>query len=337
MPPKQKKPQPEEKEEVEYLLQVIFFPNSFLTQKAVVVCDNYSAALKPLSNDIHPILLPLAGTPILGYTLEFLERGGVEDIILICSSFPTQIRSYIASSRWGENGYPVKVRIVVAAAATSSGDALREIDRLNLVSSDFVLCQGGVLCTLPLPSILEEHRRVKQLDKDQLLMTLVTMQTEANAAFSPRRYVDEGKYINERNLQQVRLHVLGQENAHQSSSYEFYRCLVSEYLDIQPEKKRQVSISRDILAHHSNFYFRNDLYSCNIQICTPEVLILNFKPRLTQVPALFTDNFDYEDLERDLVNGVLTSDLLMKNIYCYIGKSGYGGHIASLDEYWQCR
>ena len=190
MPPKQKKPlkDAEEKEEAEYLLQVLFLSNLISYFKAVVVCDNYSNAFVSFNNDIHPILFPLAGTPILGYTLEFLERGGVEDIILICSSFPAQIRSYITSSRWGEKGYPVKVRIVVAAAANSFGDALREIDRLNLVSSDFVLCQGGVLCNLQLPSILEEHRRVKQIEKDQLLMTMVTMQTETHLAFSTKRY-----------------------------------------------------------------------------------------------------------------------------------------------------
>ena len=69
--------------------------------------------------------------------------------------------------------------------------------------------------------------------------------------------------------------------------------------------------------------FRNDLYDCNIEICSPEV------------PALFTENFDYEDLRQDLVNGVLTSDLISKNIYCYIAKTGYVANINSFEEYWR--
>ena len=79
------------------------------------------------------------------------------------------------------------------------------------------------------------------------------------------------------------------------------------------------------MSRHTNVLFRNDLYDCNVEICTPEV------------PALFTENFDYEDLRRDFVNGVLTSDLLSKNIYCYIANSGYGGNITSFEEYWRVR
>jgi translation initiation factor eIF-2B subunit epsilon len=56
-----------------------------------------------------------------------------------------------------------------------------------------------------------------------------------------------------------------------------------------------------------------------------------------QVPALFTENFDYDDLRKDFVNGVLTSDLLAKNIYCYIAKSGYSLEITSFEEYWRAR
>lgn len=35
------------------------------------------------------------------------------------------------------------------------------------------------------------------------------------------------------------------------------------------------------------------------------------------VPALCTENFDYHDLRRDFVNGVLTSELLGKKIAVY--------------------
>jgi hypothetical protein len=37
------------------------------------------------------------------------------------------------------------------------------------------------------------------------------------------------------------------------------------------------------------------------------------------------------------VNGVLTSDLLSKNIHCYIANSGYGENINSFEEYWRVR
>lgn len=55
--------------------------------------------------------------------------------------------------------------------------------------------------------------------------------------------------------------------------------------------------------------------------------------RDVQVPSLFQDNFDYGDIRRDFVTGVLTSDLLMKNIYCYVVKDGYAARVADTRSY----
>lgn len=52
-----------------------------------------------------------------------------------------------------------------------------------------------------------------------------------------------------------------------------------------------------------------------------------------QVPSLFQDNFDYGDIRRDFVHGVLTSDLLMKNIYCYIASDGYAARVKDTKSY----
>lgn len=153
----------------------------------MIVCDVDTNQFEPIPSSIHPILLPLSGTPILAYTLEFLERGGVEDIFLI-SSHSSQIQAFLEASRWGERVYPIKVRIISAPQARSVGDFLREIDRRGLVKSDFVLIRGGVLGTLALPSIVEEHRKRKEQDKDVMLMTMVLMPTDTHTAFSPRRY-----------------------------------------------------------------------------------------------------------------------------------------------------
>lgn len=54
---------------------------------------------------------------------------------------------------------------------------------------------------------------------------------------------------------------------------------------------------------------------------------------LLQVLSLFQDNFDYGDIRRDFVHGVLTSDLLMKNIHCYIAKEGYAARVQDTHSY----
>jgi translation initiation factor eIF-2B subunit epsilon len=52
-----------------------------------------------------------------------------------------------------------------------------------------------------------------------------------------------------------------------------------------------------------------------------------------QVPSLFQDNFDYSDIRKDFVHGILTSDLLQKNIYCYVAKEGYAARVKDTRSY----
>ena len=61
--------------------------------------------------------------------------------------------------------------------------------------------------------------------------------------------------------------------------------------------------------------------------------LLTYDQWTLQVPSLFQDNFDYGDIRRDFVHGILTSDLLMKSIYCYVAKEGYAARVQDTRSY----
>jgi translation initiation factor eIF-2B subunit epsilon len=98
-------------------------------------------------------------------------------------------------------------------------------------------------------------------------------------------------------------------------------------------------IPREILVEHPEVEIRNDLIDCSIDVCAVEVISfcrLMFSWSLVntlKVPSLFQDNFDYQDIRRDFVHGILTSDLLMKNIYCYVAKEGYAARVKDTKSY----
>ena len=96
-------------------------------------------------------------------------------------------------------------------------------------------------------------------------------------------------------------------------------------------------VPREILAEHPEVEIRNDLIDCCIDVCSVEVSDHCICPRIgvqfPQVPSLFQDNFDYLDIRRDFVHGVLTSDLLMKSIHCYIAKDGYAARAKDTRSY----
>ena len=150
-----------------------------------MICDIEPNSLES-GTDVHPILLSIAGTPLLGYTLELLEQGTVQEITLITSR-ASQIQRYIDSSRWAEADYPVRVSVVSAPMARSTGDFMREIDRRGLAKDDFVLVRGGVLSSLPLTDMVDAHRRQKDANKDLMLMTMLLLETPSHKAFDARR------------------------------------------------------------------------------------------------------------------------------------------------------
>ena len=238
-----------------------------LTLQAIVICDIEPNSLAS-ATDIHPLLVPLAGTPLLGYTLELLEQGAVEEVTLISSRI-SQIQQYIGSSRWSEKDSPVRISVVSTPMARSVGDFMREIDRRGLAKDDFVLVRGAVLSSIPLADMVEQHRRQKGLVKDLMLMTMLLMETPSHTAFDPRRYnaLKSVAYESLRKVEETRIHVF----EHKQFDDGFCRCLLSEPIDVYSEARQLLSIPTDIASKHTGFLVRNDLYGCNIDICTPEV------------------------------------------------------------------
>lgn len=79
-------------------------------------------------------------------------------------------------------------------------------------------------------------------------------------------------------------------------------------------KLKNVSLPREALAGGKEVKARADLEAVGAVICSIEV------------PALFTENFDYQCFYPDFVNGILTSDLLGKTICCtLIGENSAEG------------
>jgi translation initiation factor eIF-2B subunit epsilon len=73
-------------------------------------------------------------TPLLDYTIEFLLAAGVQEIILFCCSFAEKIKAHVAKSKWSRYIVPM-----TSEKCMSMGDAMREIDRIGVVRTNFIL------------------------------------------------------------------------------------------------------------------------------------------------------------------------------------------------------
>ncbi|RXW23845.1 hypothetical protein EST38_g1996 [Candolleomyces aberdarensis] len=185
---------------------------------------------------------------------------------------------------------------MTAKETYSAGDAMRDVYTRGLVTGDFILVMGDLVSNINLDGVVRVHKARRKVNKDAI-MTMVVK--EAGVEHRTRSRGDSPVFV------------LDSETS---------ECLHYEPAFAYP-KKRLAKIPREVLVSHKEVEIRYDLLDCSIDICSVEV------------PSLFQDNFDYLDMRRDFVHGVLTSDLLMKNIHVYVEKDGYAARVQDTRSY----
>lgn len=98
------------------------------------------------------------------------------------------------------------------------------------------------------------------------------------------------------------------------------QCVYYESVVSLPRKHR-MEISPEIFENRPQIEFRNDLVDPYLDICSVEV------------PALFTENFDWQRLRADFVHGILTSDILGKTIYTKLVAEPYVARVQNEQLY----
>ncbi|KAH8593882.1 nucleotide-diphospho-sugar transferase [Bisporella sp. PMI_857] len=271
------------------------------TLQAVILADSFETRFNPFTLEVPRCLLPLANTPLIEYTLEFLAMSGVTTIYIYCGAHTSAIESYLSSSKWSPNyspAAPFASLEIIKTTARSVGDALRDLDARDLITGDFLLVHGDLVSNLPIDKALERHRKRRTTDKNAI-MTMILREggvgehrTKAHG-IKPVFVIDPTKD----------------------------RCL--HYEEMHPlQANRYVNIDPDLIKEHTEMEIRTDLIDCGIDICTPDVL------------ALWAESFDYEVPRRNFLHGVLKDyELNGKTIHTEIVDDHYAARVSNLQSY----
>ena len=254
--------------------------------QAILLADSFTKTFRPVTWQVPKVLLPLVNVPMLEYTIEFLAQNGVEELFLVCVWHADVIQSYINSSKWPST---ITVRCINITSCLSAGDALRELDSLGLVRSDpFILISGDVISNMDLKKAIAFHKE-KRKEDNNCIMTVVLKPVQKGAGAKP--VVDDLVVALDRNSGQMLLF---------EDSY----------------KKKKVSIPLEILADHSSgLSFHTDLLDCNVDICSPELMLQ------------FSDNFDYQDIRKDFISNEVVNWELGMHIYGYLLQNEYAARV----------
>lgn len=73
--------------------------------KAMVLAAGLGTRLRPLTEDKPKCLVPLAGRPLIGWTLEWLRRAGVTECVINLHYLPEKVQQFVGDG----SGYGLKV------------------------------------------------------------------------------------------------------------------------------------------------------------------------------------------------------------------------------------
>lgn len=162
------------------------------------------------------------------------------------------MEEYLNKSRWKS---VVSIQCISSPNCTSAGDALRVLDEMNVIRSDpFVLISGDVIANINLKKAIAFHQSKRKEDPENI-MTLALKKVQKCGGSKPL-YDDLIVGMNKKSSQIV----IFDDNLENPS----------------------IRMPIEVMDNVKELVFKSDLLDCNVDICSPELLLQ------------FSDNYDYQ-------------------------------------------
>lgn len=261
--------------------------------QAVVIADSFNFRFLPITAEKPRALLPLVNKLLIDYTVEFLAFNGVQEIFVFCCAHSDQIKQHLERSRWNSKSSPVKIRTIVSEDCPSVGDALRNIDSLALIRSDFILVSGDLVSNMDLKEVIAKHKKLREKDK----MTVMTNVYKRALPGHRTRSIEDDIFL-----------------VTNSSTEQLLFC-------DKPGTSSHTNIPVRVFEENDQVEVNYDVLDCHISVCSPIV------------PQLFSDNFDYQSRYHFIRGIIVNEEVLGNTIYAHFISEQYAARVGNLQTY----
>ncbi|KAK7087017.1 hypothetical protein SK128_001516 [Halocaridina rubra] len=249
----------------------------------------------PIMQDLPKVLVPLVNTPLLDYSLDWLERSGIDEVIVYCRTHPHSdaIRQHCRDFTKRRGDQSMRVCVVASEDCHSMGDAMRDLYAKSLLKGDFFLMYGDVIGNLDLQGLMMRHKDRRTSDK-KIIMSLVYLNK-----------TDECIGDSESTAMLVTNSSTGKILHHERRN----------------TTGSKLSVPSELLKTCSQIRVYPVLEDPGIAVCS-EI-----------IPSLFSDNFDYGSRDSFIRGIIEQEELLDYSIACEVLNSGYATRASSLPLY----
>jgi translation initiation factor eIF-2B subunit epsilon len=235
---------------------------------------------RPLELDRPKVLCPLVNQPMIDYSIKYLAGQGAQEIYVVCGTETVEEYVQTSASLIKNNGNAT-IFVVRDPSVSNEGDALRELDKRNVIASDpFILLRADAIVNCDLSAAMDRHRARHKADSSAIY-TMV---------FKARPHV-----------QSLAHDLLVGLDPKQSN-----RILL---FDSNNDEHKSVTIPCSFFTNHcSSLVIRHDLADTGLDLCSPDVL------------ARFSDEFDYRDIRSQFITNSVAEEEegLQNKIFAHI-------------------
>lgn len=121
--------------------------------KAVVLVGGEGTRLRPLTYTTPKSLLPIANEPFLERQLKWLAGHGIEEVVLSLGYLPDAFHTHFPDDRFGD----MTLRYAVEDDPLGTAGGIRYAAEFASIDERFVVCNGDVLTTVDLTSMVQFH------------------------------------------------------------------------------------------------------------------------------------------------------------------------------------
>ncbi|HET9530108.1 MAG TPA: NDP-sugar synthase [Blastocatellia bacterium] len=149
--------------------------------KAMILAAGFGTRLWPLTEDRTKPAIPFLNRPLISYSVEYLARHGIRDIIVNLHHQPDSIKRAIGDG----SQFDVRIHYSYEEEILGTSGALDRVRDL-LSDDDFIVINGKIVTNIDLDSVVQTHR------EREALATLVLRENAAREHFSIVEIDDRG-------------------------------------------------------------------------------------------------------------------------------------------------
>ncbi len=134
-----------------------------MKMKAVVLSGGFATRLRPISYALPKLLFPVAGKPMIYWTLDLLQKYGVDHVVLAVNYLADQLRAKV-----GEKYGRMRISYSLEDHPLGTGGPIKLASRRLKPKSTFIAMNGDIITDIDLKQMLTHHKESKATVTDAL-------------------------------------------------------------------------------------------------------------------------------------------------------------------------